>query len=348
MKGILRNLYGTFLLLLFVAGEVCAVVFAAREGNGALALCLAGFVSSVILAPVLHEAGHVLLAKSQGMRPVFVKFFCFRFAEKEGKLRFSFASPFAPEETQVYPLRGGNMRRRTALYTAGGLIFGVIYLLISLLPAFFAGRAAFFFWGSLPYAGYLFLLNALPASYAGGRTDAAVLLGIAKGRGPERTMISAMEIYGELAEGKSFSEMDEKWFYGSPQIAEDEPMYAIILDFRYRRALEKGEAEGAADCLNRLGGLAKDGYLSAAQAASAAAEFGYMHALQGDAESARACAEGAEGAPKTALFRMYAAIARAEGDERECARQKEAAEGALAKEPLEGFRKSERILLSRI
>lgn len=61
-----------------------------------------------------------------------------------------------------------------------------------------------------------------------------------------------MEIHGKLAEGKSFSEIDEKFYFDLPQLPEDEPMYAIILDLRYRYYLERGETERAADCLNRL------------------------------------------------------------------------------------------------
>ncbi|MFQ7079555.1 MAG: hypothetical protein ACLRSW_17405 [Christensenellaceae bacterium] len=66
-----------------------------------------------------------------------------------------------------------------------------------------------------------------------------------------KCLISAMEIHGKLAEGKSFSEIDEKFYFDLPQLPEDEPMYAIILDLRYRYYLERGKGR-AADCLNRL------------------------------------------------------------------------------------------------
>ena len=79
-----------------------------------------------------------------------------------------------------------------------------------------------------------------------------VYQGIKAGRDAERCMISVMEIQGQLYEGKSFSEIDEKYYFELPQLCEDEPLYSAILDLRYRFYLEKGLFEKAADCLNRL------------------------------------------------------------------------------------------------
>ena len=89
-------------------------------------------------------------------------------------------------------------------------------------------------WGILPYTGYLFLLNVLPLEYPNGKTDIGVYVGIKKGEAAEKNMLSAMEIQGQLAEGKSFSEIDEMLYMDVPQLCEDEPMFAVMLDLRYR------------------------------------------------------------------------------------------------------------------
>lgn len=348
----MRNLYAVALLLLCVAGEIVAVVIAERSGNAAAALAVAGLAISLIVAPAFHELGHVLAGKIRGMRVVLVKFFCFRFSEKEGKIRFSLASPFLPEETQMCPEYGGNMRRRASVYTAGGLVLeGVLLLGLVAAACFTAGKAAFLFWGAVPYAAYLFLLNGIPAVYAGGKTDACILSGIAKNRGPEKTFVYAMEIYGRLSEGKSFAEIDKKYFFDLPQIAENEPMYAIILYFRYRRYLETEEREKAADCLNRLAALAEPGYLYPRQIAGVAAELGYMHLLNGDTARSEACEAvlSDEEKEKSAAFcRLRALRCAAEGDASGTENWKKCAEDCLRLERVKGMQKSERILLSRI
>lgn len=76
-----------------------------------------------------------------------------------------------------------------------------------------------------------------------------------------------------------------------PQLAEDEPMYAVMLDLRYRYHIEKGETERAADSLNRLASASS--YLSEEEFSQTAAELVYMHSLVGDKaraeESGKTC-----------------------------------------------------------
>lgn len=104
-------------------------------------------------------------------------------------------------------------------------------------------------------------------------------------------MLCAMEIYGKLYEGKSFSEIERGLYYDFPQLAEDEPMYAVMLDLRYRYHIEKGETERAADSLNRLASASS--YLSEEEFSQTAAELVYMHSLVGDKaraeESGKTC-----------------------------------------------------------
>ena len=151
------------------AGEIFVAFFYAwrQSGLSALVWTICGFLAACILAPTLHECGHILFARSQGMKIKMTKFSFFRFLEREGKLRFSLASPFRTDQTQAIPLRSGNMKKRAELYTIGGLVFGGIYAFILLLFALLlqGKNIACFFWGGFPYAAYLFLINAVPFDF---------------------------------------------------------------------------------------------------------------------------------------------------------------------------------------
>ena len=128
--------------------------------------------------------------------------------------------------------------------------------------------------------GYSFLLNIAPAEYPGGKTDTAVYIGLKKGYDAEKNMLSAMEIQGQLSQGKSFAEIDEGLYFNLPQLCEDEPMFAIMLDLRYRYYLDKQDMDNAAACLNRLVGILD--YLPLTECEKIAAELVYMNVLRGE------------------------------------------------------------------
>ena len=353
MKRIFASVYSWFLLILMAAGEIFVAFFYAwrQSGLSALVWTICGFLAACILAPTLHECGHILFARSQGMKIKITKFSFFRFLEREGKLRFSLASPFRTDQTQAIPLRSGNMKKRAELYTIGGLVFGGIYAFILLLFALLlqGKNIACFFWGGFPYAAYLFLLNAVPFAYSGGKTDMLIFCGIKRELPAEKAMLCAMEIYGKLYEGKSFSEIERGLYYDFPQLAEDEPMYAVMLDLCYRYHIEKGETERAADSLNRLASASS--YLSEEEFSQTAAELVYMHSLVGDkarAEESGKLAERYLREETPSASRILAAYAAFCGDGERAKILKERAERLLSEEPCEGLRRFEKILLERI
>lgn len=243
------------------------------------------------------------------------------------------------------------MKKRAELYTIGGLVFGGIYAFILLLFALLlqGKNIACFFWGGFPYAAYLFLLNAVPFAYSGGKTDMLIFCGIKRELPAEKAMLCAMEIYGKLYEGKSFSEIERGLYYDFPQLAEDEPMYAVMLDLRYRYHIEKGETERAADSLNRLASASS--YLSEEEFSQTAAELVYMHSLVGDkarAEESGKLAERYLREETPSASRILAAYAAFCGDGEKAKILKERAERLLSEEPCEGLRRFEKILLERI
>ena len=352
MKGKLTTIYAVICTLLLAAGFLLVFVFAWQAGVQETLKCILGLIYGFVLSPILHELGHVSFAQIAKMDYVYVKFFCFKIYQKNGKKRFGFASPFAPDETQVLPKSGGNMQKRAALYTLGELIYGGVFLFLILAGAILCsviGHTSYLLWGIVPYTAYLFFLNLPPVEYASGKTDTLVYLGLKKGYDAEKAMLSAMEIQGQLYEGKSFQEIDEKFYFDVPQLCEDEPLFAVMLDLKYRYFLEKEEYENAADCLNRL--AQAQIYLPDCEVEKLAAELTYMHALRGDIESAeesgKLCREYLQ-SDEVSAKRILLAYSKTCNKTDAIEPLKAQAEKCLQQEKIAGLRKFEEILLSRI
>ena len=351
-KKTVATLYATFCIALLLAGLSLTFYFAWNSGLEDGIEALVAIVLSLILAPTLHEFGHVVFASACDMEIEYVKFFCFKLMRKGGKLRLSLTSPFAPDETQMLPKRGGNMQKRACLYTIGGLIFEGAFTLIIAIAAITLvcfQIYAFSLWGLLSYAAYLFFLNAMPLEYPSGKTDALVYIGLKRGASTEANMLAAMEIQGRLFAGESFSQIDEALYFSSPQLCEDEPLYAVMLDLQYRYYLEKNELEKAADRLNRL--ASAQAYLGDKEVEKIAAELTFLHALNGDYDRAKDCAKLCETylrGEEAAAKRVLAAYCKAFGKEDAVEALILQAEAILENERIKGLAKAEQILLARL
>ncbi|MBQ7924482.1 MAG: M50 family metallopeptidase [Clostridia bacterium] len=340
--------------ILLIGGEVASFFFAWQTGTWTAMAQLGGFVVGLILAPIFHELGHIIFAKSQDMQIVYAKFSFLKLREKQGKLSFALASPFGADETQAIPRCGGNMQKRARLYTVGGLIFGGIWLgiiaLISIsLVLFVGGVGSYAVLGLLPYGAYLFLLNVLPCEYGSGKTDMLVYRGLKNNEPAESTMVSAMEIQGRLYAGESYAEIDETLYFDVAQLPEDEPLFAVMLDLRYRYYLDKGDMKNAADCLNRL--VNAQAYLTEGETEKIAAELVYMHVLNGDMERATACGKGCASylqSNTVSAKRILTAVAVAGGKAEEAEILKNQAKTLLNKEKIIGEKRFEERLLSRL
>ncbi len=289
MKRRHSSLFAGICTILLAVGFTVTFAFSWKKGITAGVNSLVGFFLSIALAPIFHELGHVIFAKIANMETVYVKCFCFKFSVKNGKRRFSFASPFAPDQTQTIPKKGGDMKSRAALYTLGGLIVeGIILVAVVALAVIWtiAGfeNVSFLFWGLVPYMTYLFLFNVVPAEYPLGKTDMAIYQGIKHGGDVEKNILSAMEIQGELYEGKSYAQINEELYFDLPQLCEDEPIFLVMLDLRYHYYLEKGDMKNATLTLNRLAQL--QGYLSDEEVEKVAAELVYLHSIRGELDLA--------------------------------------------------------------
>ncbi|MBR2023873.1 MAG: hypothetical protein IJ996_05110 [Clostridia bacterium] len=344
--------YAVFCTLLLVGGGVVCFAFAYQDGIDSMIECIAGLLVGVVLAPIFHELGHVAFAKMAKMQLVYVKTFCFAWIRRGKKLHFRLVSPFAPDETQVIPNTGADIRSRAVQYTLGGLIFsGIVWtvLLVASVLVTVLAKPNFELWGMSVYTGYLFLLNVLPLEYGSGKTDALVYRGIKKGYDAEKVMLSAMYIQGEIFAGKSYGEIDETYYFDLPVLAEDEPLFAILCELRYRYLVDKERFDESAKYINRLAGIQE--YLTDEQMQRVCAELVFMHALNGDLERAEECAKPCKAflsAETATAKRVLATFTFAFGEKDKAQTLKETGLALLQDEWIAGERLWEEKLLSRL
>ncbi len=353
MNQKMKKAWQIFNIVLLSFGFLYIFYLANNEGLSYAIEYVCGFACGFLFAPAFHEIGHVAFADLFDMECVYVKIFCLEFKRINGKWNVSLISVFADDQTQVVPTRGGDMQKRAEGYTLGGLMFsGFILLCIFVAAMIFSvlGYTNYLLWGLIPYNAYLLLLNLAPVEYEGGKTDTLVYLGLKNGYDAEKNMLAAMEIQGQLYEGKSFSQIDESLYFEQPVLCEDEPLFAVMLDLRYRYYLEKGDMEQAAKTLNRFAQIEE--YLSPQELEKIAAEFVYMHAINDNAalaeESAKGCGEYLNDTDSLTACRICAAFHKVKGEIEEAKLCIEQALDAMANERMAGVRKFEEILLSRI
>ncbi len=344
------KIYAITLIVAFLAGAVGVFVAASYSLWSALDAVI-GFAIALFVVPAVHEFGHVSFACAKKFKIVYCKFFCFKFYQKEGKLRFAFASPFAPDETRTLPTSGDDIKKRVLPVICGGLLYsGILTLLIAAAAVVLLcfGYAKFELWGMLPYASYIFLLNAFPVEYASGKTDALVYQTVKKEEVEGKAFLAAMEIQGRLCAGERFVDLPET-LYETYGLREDDSLFATLWELKYRYFLEKGELAKAADALNRL--IAAAEYLSEEAYILVRIESAYLCLLQKDATPLKQLLESDERLLRSEDYRvkrLLATYSYALGEKGRGRALVTQAKQILEKEPVLGVRKHEEILLSRL
>ncbi|MBR2341100.1 MAG: hypothetical protein IKA72_01655 [Clostridia bacterium] len=349
-KSILSKIYTIAITVAFVFGQIAILASKGATTTGAV-LVLVGVLLAFIVAPMAHEAGHVVFAKLAKMQIQYVKFFCFSTQRVGGKYALTLINPFLADQTQVIPTCGGNMQKRAEKYTVGGLVFsGILVLLLAVCTIVFSVLQIenALTLGMIPYSAYLFFLNAAPFEYADGKTDCAVYSGLKRGDERAKTMLSFMEIQGRLFEDTRYSEISEELF-NFPVLAEDEPMFLIGWDLKYRRALDEWDLEKAAACMKRMSQA--ESYFTAAEREKFAAELTYLHALSGNFDAANACSKYCEeflkGDTPTAK-RILATVAFCANRQEDAEILKQSGLSLLENMEIYGEKKLEESLLGRI
>ncbi len=350
-RNTLSKIYAIALTVALVAGEMLLISLPEfRSIDGWIEL-LVGLVISIFLAPTLHELGHIAFAATQKMKLVYTKFFCVKIKNDGGRYAFSFANPFENDQTQVIPTMGGDMERRCKRYVLGGLIYGGLYVALILLIAIVLSCFDIHngqLWGMAPYATYLFLLNVMPWEYPNGKTDMLVFDGIRRGENAETAMLMAMDVQGRAYAGERYRDIEDDAF-NFPVLREDEPIYVVCMNLKYRRALDKGEFKSASDALKRLS--QSEEYLTSFERERLAAEITYINVLSGNFETANRTSELCKGylqSERVAAKRILATFALSVGRAEDAKILKDQAIKLLGKEEIQAEKLLEEELLCRL
>ena len=234
-KRTVTTIYSLFLALALLGSELFLLAKFGSATDGAVKVVI-GLLLALLFVTPFHEVGHIIFAAATKMRTVYAKLSFFCIIKQGGRYALRLANPFAADMAQVAPTTGGNMRKRTFLYAMGGLVFSLLLIVAVVLVSVFGDSVVAL--GMLPYAAYIFLLNAAPCEYPTGKTDAAVCLGIWRNEPTEKAMISALDIQGQLYKQSRYSEISEELFE-FPILREDEPVFLLCWDLRFFYSYQK-------------------------------------------------------------------------------------------------------------
>ena len=215
-----------------------------------LGLIIAGFFCALF-----HELGHLVFGKANGFELISltVWFLCWR---KQGK-NFKFSFTFNMEEagsTEMVKKQNVDVEKGLKKMTLGGLIFSFLSMLIGLLAIFVVMPYFVYCLVSvfLPVGAYFFFGNAIPSSENSVRNDGGVLYGLRKKDDQTKVLLSILAVQTELYNGKTFSEIDDKFYFDVPQLPEDSVYFIMLLNYRYNYYLDKSDYEQAKRVTQRL------------------------------------------------------------------------------------------------
>lgn len=215
-----------------------------------LGLLIAGF-----LCALFHELGHLVFGKANGFALMSFSVWFLNWQKQGEKFKFGFS--FNTEEagsTEMVKKQNFDMEKGLRKMTLGGLIFSFLSMLIGLvaifvnMPYFVYCLVSVF----LPVGAYFFFGNVIPSSEYSVRNDGAVLYGLRKKDDETKVLLSILAVQSELYNGKTFSEIDDKFYFDVPQLPEDSVYFIMLLNYRYNFYLDKGDYEQAKRVTDRL------------------------------------------------------------------------------------------------
>lgn len=263
MKKHLSLIFNILIILAFFG--LCAVVIAVAAStftlvgkNNSAIFSVAGILIAVFTVPLVHELGHLVfgLFNKMALHSMRIGFLTFYRSGGKIRLRFTKIGEYAGA-CEMIPKTPHNLYRRFLLMAAGGNIFSLIYLALTVL--FFSIRANFspylyfFFTAGLPVAFYLFIVNMI----GGGRTDGRVILGLLRKEPQSMVTVNILSIQSKFFEGKLPSEIDKEFYFSIPQ-TDDVYLSAVILNLQYVYYRDSGDVENAYQTAIKLEDFAKE------------------------------------------------------------------------------------------
>ena len=256
------NFINNILVMLLTIGGILAVALVENDRYTTTmgTVVLYFLISAVIVGfccTLFHETGHLIAGKLNGFAFVSMTVWFFKWSVERGKIRFGFVM-IGDEAgyTEMVAKTPDNLGNKLKKMTLGGLVAAAIPMLLGIVPFFLAGRLSLFvfsLWSMcLPIGIYGFFGNALPMSSGGAGNDGKVLYGLKKNDDDTKVVLGLLAVQSELFSGKTPAEIDEKYYFDLPQLAEDDLNFALLLSARYDYYLDKKDYANAKKTLDRL------------------------------------------------------------------------------------------------
>ena len=236
-----KNIIFNVILLVLTLGAVFGVALTASNNYKTtdtwlvLVLLISGGIVAGLINAFAHELGHLIAGKVNGFILSDMTVWFFRWSKEREKIRFDFT--LIGEQagyTEMFPDGTENLGKRYKKMVAGGLIASFVCMLIGVVPLFLTDYMpfeAYAFWAMLlPLGAYYFIGNALPMVSGGAKNDGEVLSGLIKNDDSSKVAINLLAIQSELYYGKTPSQIDEKWYFDLPQLAEDDINFILLLN----------------------------------------------------------------------------------------------------------------------
>ena len=267
MKRSLANLINVLIALLAIAALVLAYLYGNKlfdfDNDQKIwysLLAVVGFFFALPFHSFMHEIFHLLAGKAAGMKFNRINIGALTFYRQGGKIKFRLSgkSRYAGYCSMIF-VDSKNMEKRYAMHTAGGLIGSFLHFALSLI-ILLLGKAVgmyvyAFFAFQLPVAAYMLFLNSIPQGSQAGLTDGAVIVGILKKNPQCVAAMSIMQLQTQVFAGKTPSEVADEFYDKLPSLPEDDPLFFVVNNWKYLRALSAGDWEEAIGINERMQGL---------------------------------------------------------------------------------------------
>lgn len=224
-------------------------------GYVVLGAIIAGFIVAIS-----HEVGHLIAGRRNGFKLYCIVIWFFKWVKVGKKISFSFTIPLEEAGyTEMIPAHTDNLLKRFKKMTIGGFYGPAILMVVGIVPLALVSLiyeipvVLFFIWAMLlPMGAYYLFGNILPMSSGEVCNDGALILSIKKGDDLSKVNQALLIYQAELYNGKTPGEIDDRLLFDLPQLPEDQPSFAMLLDARYNYFLDKEDYENAKKVIDRL------------------------------------------------------------------------------------------------
>lgn len=254
-------------MLLMLGGLFAVVYFCDLNYKPQLIITIVWVVVGAIVAgfinAVVHELGHLLAGKRNGFAFSSMAIWFFKWTKEGEGVKFSLTIPINQAGyTEMIPTHTDNMAKRYSKMTAGGFIGSFICMILGILPFIFNAMSVELFCVLgmfLPLGAYYFFGNALPMTSNKVRNDGAVVCGLRKMDDVAKVTVNLLTAQAQIYQGRTPAEVDEDLYFDLPQLAEDQPEFAMLLNARYNYYLDLNDIKNAQATIDRL--LSLEDYL---------------------------------------------------------------------------------------